>query len=206
MSVYHVHLQLVFWLMKPEMSGPETGPTAHKGRGRQFKPFPQRAPFCHPRQSQTLTERACSIHSHRCADFVRSKDVCDRASRDAEKCAAGRSSEEPTDQQGRDVVGKGATKVESEEEAEPDKVDGTAAVEFRERAEHEREEAQAEDEEGQAQGGDFGADVELALDGGVGERDHGRAGRDAERGGGHDHDDGPFPEGGHVERSVGRAA
>ena len=30
MSVYHVHLQLVFWLMKPEMSGPETGPTAPK--------------------------------------------------------------------------------------------------------------------------------------------------------------------------------
>ena len=134
---------------------------------------------------------------------MRSKDVGDRAARDAKKGAAGRSSEEPTDQQGRDVVGKSATKIESEEEAEPDKVDGTAAVEFREWAEHEREEAQAEDEEGQAQGGDFGTDVELALDGGVGERDHGRAGRDAERGGGHDDDDGPFPKGSHVERSVG---
>lgn len=39
MSVYHVHLQLVFWLTKPEMSGPETGPTARQKkkeyRGRQ---------------------------------------------------------------------------------------------------------------------------------------------------------------------------
>lgn len=57
MSVYHVHLQLVFWLMKPEMSGPETGPTARlRKRGSRFSSAfspPTRILLHHEGESET---------------------------------------------------------------------------------------------------------------------------------------------------------